>query len=537
MPSIAGNGQGPSNTAPSDDTDVKINYLELANYLWLYSLIFSIFCASSALILQQSLKPHTWITSPRCCLLEQARMGANFARRIEKTNDRVRIFHSMIIFSLLVFYSGLVLYYNNVDSFKAGGVLSFTVLCPFYYLVLKTKNFSWKYAPHCAPFTQEKMPKKGSRLDHDVLKHALDMSRSDDDLEQFFEAIPGYCASKIVDNPQRSLDLLGLERLAEALIEFWNRTWSSNRVSESVKVRRLVICVRVIEAADLSIAVPHILHLFSGDPSGVSRSVETGHSLRSLRNGNAASLARGIIACIISNAERDDRWSMLAMDELGISGDYLAHGNSVLLANLIHIIRHFLDDLQPHPDLTRGALSILPSVSKFDILNTLPELQRDFCDLWNEVVQQAQNSPSEADDNLFVDILVEIRHLYIDLHGATTGHDDIFHQPLCMMPDHHPRSTTRTQPEEAEGNTSGGASQNITIARPIPSPGDVLDASNDTATGLGITQGIAESCIPSMAERVTQSPSGTSGDRPPDREITVSFMVFDSLLIRPNYIR
>jgi hypothetical protein len=53
--------------------------------------------------------------------------------------------------------------------------------------------------------------------------------------------------------------------------------------------------MRVIEAADLSIAVPHILHLFSGDLSEVSRSVEIGHSLRPLRNGSAASLTRGLL--------------------------------------------------------------------------------------------------------------------------------------------------------------------------------------------------------------------------------------------------
>ena len=253
----------------------------------------------------------------------------------------------------------------------------------FLNLLYNAAKFLRRRSPHCAPFTQEKIQEKGSWFDGDVFKRTLDMSRSDDDLEQFFEAIPGFCASKILDNPRRSLYVLGLPRLAEVLIGFWNRTLSSNRVSESVKVRRLVVCVRVVEATDLSIAVPQILYLLSGDLSEVSRSVETGHSLRPLRNGNAGSLARGIIARIISDAERNDRWSMLATDEFGISGDvlqdYLAHGDSVLLANLIHITLHFFHGLlEPHPDLTREALSILPSISKLDILNTLPELQKDF---------------------------------------------------------------------------------------------------------------------------------------------------------------
>ena len=92
--------------------------------------------------------------------------------------------------------------------------------------------------------------------------------------------------------------------------------------------------LQVIEAVGLSIAVPRILHLLSEDLSGVtvSRSVKIGYSLRPLRRGKAASLARGVIASVISNAEHNGRWSMLAMDELSISKDvlrdYLAHGTA-----------------------------------------------------------------------------------------------------------------------------------------------------------------------------------------------------------------
>ncbi|KAF8499577.1 hypothetical protein F5888DRAFT_87207 [Russula emetica] len=547
--------QASENDTPTP-TDPYPKLLERVYLLWLCGLMLSIFCALHALLLQRLATPRTWVTSPCCSQPEQARMGVYFAIGIERTNKAVRDLHYIIISSLLVFFSGLLLYFFYLDGRFFIASLALIIAYPWSVLFHKSMISLWQGSPHCTPFAQEKIQEQGSRFDGEVLKRTLDMSRSDDDLEQFFEAIPGFCASRIVDNP-RSLDVLGLPKLAEALIAFWNRTLSSNRVSESVKVQRLVTCVRVIEAVDLSIAVPHILHLFSGDLSEVSRSVEIGHSLRPLRNGNAASLSRGIIASIISDSARNDRWSMLAMDELGISGDvlrgYLAHGNSVLLASLIHITRHFFHGLlQPHPDLTREALSILRSVSKFDILNTLPELQRDFCDLWNEVVQQARSS--KADDNPFIDILVEIRRLYVDLHGTditlgyffttTTGHDDLFPQPasypLCIMPDHHPKSTTHTQ--EASGSTTGWASQSITIAPPIlseSSPGDVLDVSHHTATGTSINQGIADTCIPSMAEPVTQSPSSTSGDQPPDDSegITVSSMVSDFPVIRSDFIR
>jgi hypothetical protein len=537
MPSI----QDPS-VVPPDDTP-RSQFLTRVYLLWLCSLIISIFCALHALMLQRLAKPRTWVTSPCYSQPEQARMGVYFAIGIETANKAVRDLHYVIISSLLVFFSGLLLYfyYINLNFFIAS--LSLIIAYPWSFLFHKTKISLWQRSPRCTPFTQEKIQDQGSRFEDDILKRTLDILRSDDDLEQFFEAIPGFCDSEIVDNRRRSLDVLGLPRLAEALIGFWNRTSSSNRVSESVKARRLVVCVKVIEAADLSIAVPHILHLLSGDLGEVSRSVETGHphSLfkRPLRNGKATSLARSIIVSIISDADRNDRWSMLAMDELAISRDvlrnYLAHGDSMLLANLIHIIRHFFLSLQLHPDLTREAISILPSASKFDIRKTLPELQRDFCELWNEVVQQARNSPSEADDNHFIDILVEIRRLYVDLHRTTSGHDNLLHQPasypLCIMPDHHPKSSADTQEASHGGSTTGGASQTITTASPIPSPDGVLDVSRHMDTGMGIAQCIADTSIPSMAERITQFPSSTSGDEPPDEGITVSSMVFDSPVI------
>ena len=492
----------------------------MVNLFWIYSLIFSIYCALHALVLQQLARPRTWVTSPCHSLPDQARMAAYFTGRIKRAEQTIRTFQSMIIISIVVFFSGLCIYLFNIDIVTAIIALFLIGLYPDYLIIRhvipyfrhlrRQAKILRAGSRHYTPSTQEKekVQERRSRSDSNVLTQTLDISRSDDDLEEFFEAIPGFCASKFVDNPRLTLEVLGLPRLAEALIAFWNRTLSSNRVAESVKVRRLVVCVKVVEATDLSIAVPHILHLLlSGDLSGVSRSVETGHSLRPLRNGNAASLARGIIASIISNAEHNERWSTLAMDELGISKDdlrdYLAHGDSMLLANMIHITRHLFHSLLQHDsDLTRKSSGIISSLSKLDILNTLPELQRDFCGLWNKVVQEARDY--KADDNPFIDILVAIRHLYVDLHGtdfalghfftSATGHDDLFKQPatypLCMLPDHHdPQSTTHIQ--EADDSTTHAASHTTTAPEPT-----------------------------------TQTPSSTTGDsdQPPNEGTTVSFM-------------
>jgi hypothetical protein len=258
----------------------------------------------------------------------------------------------------------------------------------------------------------------------------------------------------------------------EALIGFWNRTLSSNVISETIKGRRLVICMGTIDAANLAIAAPGTLRdLLFRYLGGIPCSVEVGHSLGYLRHGRVASLARGIIASIISNADRNDRWNVLAMDELGIFKDvlrhYLAHGDSVLLANLIHITRHFVHNLlQLHPVLTREALTILPSVSKFDILDTLPELQHDFCALWDDIVRQVQNSTAE--DDPFKKILQDIWGLYVALHGTTASKYDPLRPPVFYPfceDDSHRNLTTHAHVQEVVGNTSSEHHPTPTIFR------------------------------------------------------------------------
>ena len=135
MPSIgqAGVFTVTESLLPSEDDETETTgyqLAEFANLIWLCSLLLSIFCAVHALMLQRFAKPHTWVTSPLCCLLEQARMGASLARRIERADKTIRILHFMTIISLLVFFSGLIYFFLNVnsDSWFAWASLSLLVL-------------------------------------------------------------------------------------------------------------------------------------------------------------------------------------------------------------------------------------------------------------------------------------------------------------------------------------------------------------------------------------------------------------------------
>src|SRR5260221_14486803 len=93
-----------------------------------------------------------------------------------------------------------------------------------------------------------------------------------------------------------------------------------------------------------------IVDTFFRNQPTLLRSVELGHSLMSWGNNDDrknALLAQGIIACIITEApQRNECWNSLTMHQLGISEhvlqSYLNHGDSVLLATLIHFTRQFV---------------------------------------------------------------------------------------------------------------------------------------------------------------------------------------------------
>jgi hypothetical protein len=295
----------------------------------------------------------------------------------------------------------------------------------------------------------------GSQLQREIghiltsILHHLD---DDEKFVQFFEAIPSFCIWGVVQRPE--LVLAGLDKeMAGAFHLFLRRTFLSNSISEAEKKRRIIICVKAADAAELSSAALTILRdVFIYGEDMVLRSVEIGRTLARGRGvGYPRLCSQGIIAGIIASVpERDDRWKTLAMEQLaGVSeevlGDYLAHGDSVLLASFTHTTRWlFYTCLKDIQRMTYELNWILPYFSKFDIRNSLPELQHDFCDLWNQITREARDRESTA---ISYFILGQIQHLYIALHPGDYIADtlnDPFSYPFCNVSNH--RSHTEITP-------------------------------------------------------------------------------------------
>ncbi|KAH9963666.1 hypothetical protein BGW80DRAFT_827688 [Lactifluus volemus] len=338
-----------------------------------------------------------------------------------------------------------------------------------------------------------------SEIDSRVLKWTFETLIEDHELQRFFQYILGFRSSKVVKDPQQLLQKLGEWKLSSALVSFLHRTWLSNLVPESDKIQRLVVCVKVADAARLLDAIWEILDgVFTGEGRAILDSVETGHSLRNLGNTSDQETplcAQSIVGCIIANVRnRDGRWLALARDQLcpAISktdfDTYVRQGDNILLANLIHVTRQFhtihdiiLSGRMPslNPDKpTRVISHFTRLLSNFDIRETLPALQHEFCALWNDLVEDAKRS---GPDGIASHILIGFRHLYLDLHQDTNADLTAFCDPtvdentlrravlhaLCDHPNHL-----------LEGNVTGlGVIAPIaihdtvlTIPRPTPSP-------------------------------------------------------------------
>ena len=179
--------------------------------------------------------------------------------------------------------------------------------------------------------------------------------------------------------------------------------------------------------------------------------------------------------------KRDDRWIASAHDIYGlpehILRGYISRGDdSVLLAIFNHAVRNVL-----LTDVSKWEM--LSSISKFDICNTVPGLQHEFCAQWNLIIQIASTTP------YLVRILGGIRQPYIALHqgtdaaptafDASTPSDDIIlddlrSYPSCNVAAHHPDTAAFPHQSHSEsqlladGSTAvqQAAEVNVTLQHP-----------------------------------------------------------------------
>ncbi|KAH9970197.1 hypothetical protein BGW80DRAFT_1461471 [Lactifluus volemus] len=470
------------------------------NSLWFLSLVISLTCALLATMLQQWARRYVTITQPpRYSPHRRAPIRAFFANGVEKFHLpwSVEALPALLHLALFLFFSGLGIFLFNINHTVFSVVIWWVGLAGAVYGCVTLMPIFWNDSPYYAPLSssmwffysgiqyavsritlflwyrytlfaytsparyrtrflggmtkavQDTGEKLSAEINDRILTWTLDSLDEDKDFEQLIEAIPGFCSSEVVrDSVRNSTPQLAFtkvdETLAWAFYGFIRRTLASSSVSEADKKRRIIISAKAADTAQLARTTMYTLvALFLFDDI-VLRSDEIVRSLRSSDDGDPGLCSQGIISGVIANVpERDDRWIALAKGQLGVSDEvlryYLANGDSVLLANLIHITRPLVHLCFSSNSIPGGDLrTVLECISIFDIENTLPELQHDFCSLWNEIVREAHIRESST---ISFYILGAIRHLYIALHqdtdAASIGEMDPFKYQLCDIPGHH----------------------------------------------------------------------------------------------------
>jgi Family of unknown function (DUF6535) len=531
-------------------------------------MVISLTCALLATLLHQWARRYLDITQPvRCSPHKRAWIRAFFAEGVESLHVHwaVEALPILLHLSFFSFLAGLLLFLFNVNqtafvtlfawvALSAGIYACITLMpifrydSPYYaplsstawflyagilYLIFKVLCFIPRRRDAPDPLRERKVryrkwagggvekaaedtaAKRSSKINGRVLDQTTEALVGDDALERFFEAIPGFCDSKEVRVRVPSLVRIKVRQVMDG---FLDRTLTSEFLSESVKLARLTNCLNAAHTALGTFAVSRILgNIFDGRWSDVPQSIELGHSLRRwCHSGDEwiALTARSIVAGIIAVQKRDDRWIALVKDEFllpdRILRENIPHGDSVLLVILLHVTRNLFHSVLPPWDL-----NILRLLSRFDIRNTLPHLQRDFCILWNEIVREARNGRA---DSTAVFILKKIRRLHVALHGGSyvasdtfstsTAHADdaVWHPsayPLCNVVSH------RSDPTPHIHRTRTGQTTRTSAVTLSP----VLTSGPSSPTAHGIPSSPGPSRRLSI-QHPTEPPSRDVADRP-----------------------
>jgi hypothetical protein len=542
----------------------------------------SLSCALWATSLQQWARRYIRLTQPeRCSPEKRARMRGFFAEGVKKMHIpwAVEGLPALLHLSLFLFFCGLVIFLFNINQEVFSCVIWWIGLFSIVYLLITILPLFWLHSPYYTPLSilarfsyfgtlyvtfevlasitlycysyfgspnlirtfqrcfdlmhryremlrgveeiaEQAALEDSMSIDLDILGWTVSALGDDDLLEKFFEAIPGFLNSKtVVYNRRRLPD--GISRMfSDVLNGFLDRTLSSNSVTDSVKRHRLDItwsAMNFIQDSDVS----SILVTIHGSQDQVLQTVEIGHTVArwcTSDDPRTFHFAHSIVSEYLATVrERDDRWVALAARVYGRSeGDVreiVSHGDdSVSLAILIHFTR---------------AVRLVPWDEKirFDIRNTLSGLQHDFCTLWNEIVQEAQDLEPYS---TLVSILQSIRHLYIALHQGTDAAPTAFSPstysfnrilslpssyPLCSIDSHRrdyvpvPTQPAHSPDASPHHSTSGDSSlsRQVSVTAGTPSPSYPTKSSE-----IGGSSQAAAATSPALPVRISPRPTDSS---------------------------
>ena len=450
----------------------------------------SVSCALLATSLHQWARRYIRLTQPaRCSPEKRARKRAFFANGVDKMHIpwAVEGLPTLLHLSLFIFFAGLAIFLFNVDHEVFIFVVWWIGLFSMAYGLITLLPIIRQDSPYDAPLSipawflyagiqyvtfkvlafiiggntccdlrdryrgwmlggvekaaEELALEHSSEIDVRILGWTVSALGDDDSLERFFEAIPGLVNSRLVDLE---------EYFPETLLRtFWGvmdgligRTISSNSVTESVKSHRVIICRDVMSVIPCFNSFIHsnLRTPFDQVPASIE-GLRVMTRWLTHTSSEVSCTARARAAKSLARIKKRDRhWIAFAsrvygLSKLGIQHYVALGGDNIFLAALISVSYQLI-----HSEASEKlgfAMSFVQPLTKFEIRDTLPELQHTFCTLWNKCNQEIRIPGTSS---IFYNILLLTRHLYKALHQGTDAAPDRF--PFCNIASHRPVSTS-----------------------------------------------------------------------------------------------
>lgn len=370
------------------------------NSLWSLSLVMTLSSALLAILVQQWARRYIKVTQPQSASSprERARIRAFFDKGVEDlrlrwTVDALPVFlHT----SLALFLAGFIIFSFGYNHTVFKTVVSWVGLCAVMYACFTFLPLIRHDSPYYTPlspllsliytgilyvafrilrwctafnfFSEETWNFFGHLKDHygrrflHRIEHAAEESAQTSPsaidsrillwtLESSDESIPDFRDSKVLDEFRAAFKTSNDENMADALTRLMDRKLSSDLITQSIKEGWIKNYIEAMVGLSLPINRRTLSRVLHKDWGGLLDSVEFGLFL--LRNTQysdpfAQYYSQCLVSVIIARVKvRDDRWFELTTSQLDISKStlksYLAHGDSMLLANCIFICRRTSD--------------------------------------------------------------------------------------------------------------------------------------------------------------------------------------------------
>lgn len=352
-------------------------------------------------------------------------------------NDRSTSCLASILFGFAC--SGYLFFFTGTST-RPRILFSFPLLLIYRQDVLAFPFSLWsKTLLFAARVIEKDASTRTSTLDTDVMSWLLDSLVHEEEFERFLTGIPGFYKSTQVDHPAEDLKGVNTDTSPKAILAFMDRSLSSD-LPELTRQRRIRVSLEAIQTHPylLQRSFYHALQVCF-TKSAIFKSVDFVLLADQHANDNdlnIRSLARCIIAIAINRLEdyhSDERWAGIVQRRLDWPEDPSPweQCDSVKLRNLVRLTRE-LNTLGPDSDTLSPEIfrNSLHEVRKLNVRNAAPNVQNEFCDLWNHLVNAAQltDQVPVVRSNVML-ILSSVHPIHVALHQS------IEPQPSTSLPD------------------------------------------------------------------------------------------------------